>query len=814
LEQGKIILRWGRKHFIPLIKHFDLVSAPLFRDFCLHYQNIYYMKSKINILFLLLVVLLQACGTSQPGLSTAEPGTSFVDSVLAEMTVEEKVGQMTQLTIDLILRDDATTVIDEDKLRKVILENHIGSILNVKGHAYTVEEWHQIITAIQKVATEESRTGIPVIYGIDAIHGASYIAGSTLFPHNIGMGATRNPELAYESARITAAETRAAGIPWNFDPVLDVGRQPLWPRFEETYGEDVYLIEEMGYSTIRGYEQDGIGQDHTVASCMKHFLGYSLPATGKDRTPSYIPERILREHVLPPFRKAVEAGVSTVMINSGEINGVPVHGSKYYLHDILRVELGFEGVAVSDWEDVIRLHTRHRVADSPKEAVRMAVEAGLDMSMVPTDYSFNTYLVELVKEGTISEERIDVSVRRILKLKYDLGLFDNPFPKEELKENVHLASYDSVAKQASLESLTLLKNDSQVLPLRKNLKVLVAGPAANTLGALYGSWSYTWQGQDARRYPQDAQTIAQAISAKLGQQNVVTRSVADFNAPENYNAAQLKRDAQQADAIILCLGEHAYAESPGVIDDLILPANQLALAKAAAESGKPVILVLAEGRPRIISSIEPAMKAVLMAYRPSTFGGAAIADVLFGDYNPNGVLPFTYPRHAGDVVHYDHKGTEKIREDVPDVYGQGGFNPQWTFGDGLSYTTFEFSDLQASMNTFGENDELQLSVKVRNTGDRAGKKAVELYSHDQYASITPSAKRLRAFTKVDLNAGEEKEVNFTITGSDLAFVNEQGEWITEAGAFDLMVGDQKVTVEYTDNTVGKKAQVQASATVR
>ncbi len=743
-------------------------------------------------------LLLQYCGVPQPSASTATAITSRVDSLLSVMTVEEKVGQMTQVTIDLILEDDETTVVDMEKLRTALLEKNVGSILNVKGSAYTIDQWHEILTAIQTVATEESHLGIPVIYGIDAIHGANYIKGSTLFPHNIGTAASRNPEIARRIAEITAAETRAAGLPWNFDPVLDIGRQPLWPRFEETFGEDVYLVKTMGVATIRGYEQDGLNQDHTVASCMKHFLGYSLPATGKDRTPSYIPETMLREWVLPPFKAAVEAGAATVMINSGEVNGVPVHGSKYYLTTILRDELGFEGVAVSDWEDVIRLHTRHRVAATPKEAVRIAVEAGLDMSMVPVDYSFYDLLVELVKEGTISEERIDVSVRRILNLKEKLGLLDNPFPKEELKNRLQLPEYDNVARQAALESLTLLKNEGQALPLDKNTKVLVAGPGANSLGTLHSSWSYIWQGSDESQYPEKALTIVEALRNELGQANVLSRSVADFEAEANYNIAQLKQDARDVQAIILCLGEKAYAESPGVIDDLNMDEKQLALARAAKETGKPVILVLTQGRPRIISSIEPDMSAVLLAYRPSTFGGPAIADVLFGDHNPGGVLPFTYPRYSGDVVLYDHKGTERIREDKPNTYGEGGFNPQWTFGHGLSYTTFEFSDLKVNKTSFGAGDELEVSVRVKNTGARAGQKAVELYSRDLYASITPAAKRLRAFTKISLSPGEEKEVQFTITPGELAFVNEEGQWVTEAGDFELMVGNLKATTTYVE----------------
>lgn len=719
-----------------------------------------------------------------------------VATLLDKMSIEEKVGQMTQVTIDMILKDDETMVVDEAKLRKAILEKHIGSILNVKGHAYPAEVWHDIITQIQHIAVKETANKIPVIYGIDAIHGSNYTSGSTLFPHNIGMAAARNPELVKIAAKITAIETKAIGIPWNFDPVLDVGRQPLWPRFEETFGEDVYLVGELGAAAIMGYEEDGLNQPSAVASSMKHYLGYSVPLTGKDRTPAYIPDNVLREYILPPFKRAVEAGAATVMINSGEINGIPVHGSKYYMTDILRDELGFEGVAVSDWEDVIRLHTRHRVADTPKEAVRQAVEAGLDMSMVPLDYSFYDLLLELVIEGTITEERLDLSVGRILKLKLDLGLFDNPFPNKEALKDLHKKEYDVEALKAAKATMTLLKNNDNVLPLSKKAKVLVAGPSAQDITSLHSSWSFVWQGTDASQYPEGTQSIKEAIEKKIGKKNVISSAQADYDDPANFDVDRLTKDAAKADYIILCLGEKAYAESPGVIDDLTLDENQLALAHAAIATGKPVILVLVEGRPRVISKVEEGIKGILMAYRPSTMGAEAIADVLFGDHNPSGILPFTYPRHANDLVLYDRKGTEEIREDRPNVYGQGGYNPQWPFGFGLSYTTFAFENLKTDKTTFKAKDEVRVTVEVKNTGKKDGKVAVELYSKDLYASITPSAKRLRKFDKIDLKAGETKQVSFTVSPKDLAFVNTEGKWVTEPGEFELLVGDQVVKIDY------------------
>lgn len=744
----------------------------------------------------LLVIAGLGCGVVHAQKASEKDVDQKVEALLSKMSIEEKVGQMTQVTIDLILKDSSPDAIDEKKLKEAIINKKVGSILNVKGSAYTMETWHRIQKRIQEVATKETPNKIPVLYGIDAIHGANYIEGSTLFPHNIGMAATRNPELVKQSAKITAIETRASGIRWNFDPVLGLGRQPLWSRFEETFGEDVHLVTAMGTAAIKGYEEDGLKSPTAVASCMKHYLGYSIPASGKDRTPAYIPEYTLREYLLPPFKSAVDAGTSTVMINSGEINGVPVHASKYLLTDILRGELGFEGVAVSDWEDVIRLHTRHKVAATPKEAVRLAVEAGLDMSMVPFDYSFYDLLLELVKDGAISESRIDESVRRIIKLKYKLGLFDNPFPEKAALAKVDPKKTQEVALNAARETITLLKNEKSVLPLKKGAKVLVAGPAANNLTSLHSSWSYVWQGNDDSQYPKSTLTIKESLEAKLGKGNVISAAQRDYNNAANFDAGQLKKDAANVDYIILCLGEDAYAETPGNIDDLTLDSKQLALASAAIATGKPVVLVLVEGRPRVISSIEKDIPGILLAYRPSTMGAQAIAEVLTGEYNPNGILPYTYPKHTGDLIKYDHKYTEGIREDEPNTYTNGAYRPQWAFGHGLSYTTFEFSNLKTDKATFSAGEKLNLTVTVKNTGKRAGKVTVELYSRDLFASITPNFKRLRKFEKIELAAGASKQVSFTVSPEELAFINAQGKKVTEAGTFEFLVKDQIVSVEY------------------
>ena len=719
-----------------------------------------------------------------------------VEALLSKMSVEEKVGQMTQVTIDLILKDNSTTEIDQKKLEEAILNKHVGSILNVKGHAYTMDTWHKIQKAIQDVATKKTTNKIPIVYGIDAIHGANYIEGSVLYPHNIGMAATRNPDLVAESARLTAIETRASGIRWNFDPVLGLGRQPLWSRFEETFGEDVVLVSEMGSAAIEAYQGDDLQAFTSVAACLKHFLGYSLPASGKDRTPAYITDYTIKEYLLPPFEAAVKSGAATAMINSGEINGVPVHASKYYLTEVLRNQLGFKGVAVSDWEDVIRLHTRHRVADTPKEAVRLSVEAGLDMSMVPTDYSFYDLLLELVKEGKITEERLDLSVRRILKLKYDLGLFQNAYPEKEAMKLVDRAKEEEVAKTAALESMTLLKNEGNVLPLPKSAKVLLAGPSANEVTSLHSSWSYVWQGNATAMYPKTTKTIKQALVEKLGQENVISYAGNKYDAADNYDVNQFKKDASKYDYIVLCLGEKAYAESPGSINDLTLPQEQIDLAKAAIATGKKVILVLVEGRPRIVSSFVDDIPGVLLAYRPSTKGAEAIAEVLVGDYNPNGILPYSYPKYSGDLTKYDFKHSEAIRENVPNQYTTGEYSGQWAFGHGLSYTTFEVTDLKSDKTTFGPTDVLTITASVKNTGKKDGKMAVELYSSDLFASITPNNKRLRKFIKVALKAGEEKTVTFKVTPDDLAFVNAEGKKVTEAGDFVMIVKDKTIKVTY------------------
>jgi len=734
--------------------------------------------------------------------ASADETDQRIEEVLASMSVEQKAGQMTQVTLAVLLDKSVQgkLAIDPAKLEEAIHTYHVGSILNTGSRSLTLSEWHALIKTIQDEALA-SGVDIPVVYGIDAIHGVTYTVGSTLFPHNIGMAAARNPGLVADAADVTAKETRASGIRWNFDPVLDVGRNPLWSRFEETFGEDSYLVATLGSATIRSYEKDDLRDVTAVASCMKHYVGYSDPANGKDRTPAYIPDVELWEHHLPPFEAAVKAGSSTIMINSASVNGVPVHGSKKLLGDILRGRLGFEGVIVSDWEDVIRLHTRHKVAETPSEAVRLAVEAGVDMSMVPNDFSFAIHLANLVHDGKIAEERLDESVRRILRLKFDLGLFDNPYAEPDAAQHFARPDYQNLALEAARQSMTLLSNAGSVLPLADDARVLLAGPAAHNLGSLHGSWSYTWQGKDEKAYPDNTQTLNEALVKRIGAR-AQSIGVAEFAAPENVDIEALKSHVEGVDAIVLALGEPAYAESPGALDDLWLPEDQRALAAAAVETGKPVIVVLLEGRPRVLGDLATTASAVLQAYRPGSRGADAIVDVLFGDYNPGGVLPYSYPQFTGDITPYDRRVLANVqRLAAGGKITYDGYKPQWPFGHGLSYTSFEYGDVVIGSDTLIGENELIIQTTLTNTGDVAGDKVVELYVSDLYASITPAHHRLRRFQRVSLEPGDTRQVEFSISAADLALVNESLQRVIEPGRFRLTIGGQSVEFEYIDGEV-------------
>lgn len=723
-----------------------------------------------------------------------------IEALLKRMTVEEKVGQMTQLAINMVTTGQGQDIrIDPAKLDKAIVQYGVGSILNVADQGLTVDKWHEIIGQIQEASTKKTRLGIPSIYGIDSIHGAGYVLGTTLFPQQIGMAATWNPELMKRSSEIAAIETRAAGIPWTFSPVLDLGRQPLWPRFWETFGEDPYLASVLGVAFVRGMEGSDPASDDHVATSLKHYVGYSFPLTGRDRTPAWIPENYLREYFIPPFAAAIKAGARTVMVNSGEINGVAGHLNHHILTEILRDELKFNGFVVSDWEDIKKLVTIWRVAETEKEATRLSVMAGIDMSMVPNDYSFSDHLIALVKEGAVPHSRIDEAVRRILLVKFELGLFEKPGPNPALKSRVGLPEYRQASLQAARESMTLLKNTNNLLPLSKNQKVLVTGPTADSLISLNNGWTYVWQGSEPSLFPKDRLTIRGAIEAKAGKANVtyvpgtkITRGPGPVNTtPTNIDAEvdipAAVRAAQAADVIVLCLGEGSYTETPGNITDLTLAEPQLKLAEAIQATGKPMVIVLVEGRPRVINRIVEKSGAILMAYNPGNEGGQAIADVVFGDFNPSGKLPFTYPRTPNGLITYDHKAFET--EDT--AFGNVAFKPQFEFGEGLSYTTFAYRDLTLSQKTISGNEELSVGVTVSNTGKRAGQEVVQLYVSDLVASLAPAAKRLKRFAKVYLEPGQSRTLTFKLRRDDLTFINTDNKPIAEPGDFDVRVGGLK-----------------------
>ena len=717
-----------------------------------------------------------------------------VDALIAKMTLEEKVGQMTEVTLDVVSKSNTSThQLDPDKLKEAIMKYHVGSILNVSGFAYDRKHWYEVISQIQDEAGKD-RLKIPVIYGIDAIHGVTYTLGSTLFPQEIAMAATFNRDIVHKAGEITAYETRASYIPWNYSPVLDLGKSPLWPRIYETFGEDPYLVKTMGASIITGYQGNNVGDKYHVAACMKHYLGYSYPLSGKDRTPAWIPDRYMREYFLPPFAEAVKAGAKTLMINSGEINGVPIHASKYMLTDVLRGELHFDGITVTDWRDIQYLHDRHHIAATQKDAVMIAVNAGVDMSMVPYDYTFFTYLIELAKEGKVPMSRINQAVHRILKVKYELGLFERPVGNPDDYPKFGSEEFRNVSLQAATEAITLLKNNNSTLPLKKGIKVLVTGPTANTMRSLDGGWSYNWQGELSDKLAVGKNTILKAIEQKIGKDNVTYRPGASFDQLQNVEDAVSA--AKNADAIVLCLGELSYTENVGNIDDLSLPAAQTQLALELAKTGKPIILVLAEGRPRIVTDAESHSSATIMAYLSGNEGGDALASILFGDANPSGRLSITYPRYTNSLNNYYRKNLENGNPD-----DKHGYNPLYEFGTGLSYTTFSYSNLHINKTELMDGETLTASVEVKNTGSVEGKEAVLLYTSQMYASIAPDFKRLRAYNKIDLKPGETKTVTFKLTSKDLAFVNDLSKTVTEAGDFKIMIGDQSIGFKYISNTV-------------
>ena len=733
-----------------------------------------------------------------------------VDALLARMTLEEKVGQMTQLTVGTIAAPAAQQQpgrirLDPAKLREAVVTRHVGSILNVLDAALPAEGWHALIRDIQDVATKETRLKVPVLYGVDFMHGANYTRGATIFPHNIALAATFDPAIVRRAAEITAQEAVASGLFWNFAPVLDVGRNPLWPRLYETFGEEAYVAARLGREAVTGMQQSG-----QVAATMKHYLAYGASRIGRDRTPAPMSAREVREHYLPSFRAAVQAGAKSVMVNSGDIDGEPVHASRYWLTDVLRGELGFRGVVVTDWEDIIFLHTRHKVAPTMRDAVRMAIEAGVDMSMTPNEYGFADELVALVKAGTIPERRIDESVRRILTLKADVGLLDQPYPDTTRVATIGTPASRDVARRAAREAVTLLKNEGGILPLAPRARVMVAGPAANSPSAVSGGWTWTWQGADEAQYPAGTPTLLDAIRKRAGEVRYVGR--AGFAEPTDADIEAAAQAARGADVAVVALGESGYAEWIGDLADLTLPSPQLRLARAVQATGTPTVIVLLEGRPRIIRDVADGARGVVLGYWPGTEGAEAIAEVLFGEVNPSGRLPFTYPKHPNLLVTYDHKFVETTstgyaRESQP-------VDVQWPFGHGLSYTTFAYGDLQLDKETLAPGERITVRVTVRNTGARAGDESVLLYTRQHYASLQPSLRRLRGFERVSLAPGASTTVSFTLGAEELSYVGRDGRDVLEPGAFDVMVGGQTRTFTVRGAASGRGARAGRATTRR
>ncbi|NME68119.1 glycoside hydrolase family 3 N-terminal domain-containing protein [Flammeovirga aprica] len=731
------------------------------------------------------------------------------DQILQKLTLEEKVGQMTQITLDVITRNENTDVSDEPavlnqkKVREAIAKYKIGAVLNTaKNKARPKKEWNDIITQIQEEAIQE--IGIPVLFGTDVQHGSIYTEEATLFPQQINMAATWNTDLVRKSAEIIAYETRASSIPWLFAPTMEMGRSALWPGLWETYGEDVYLASQMGKAAVNGFEgvNNEISHSNKVASCIKHFVGEGAKKSGKDGTPSYLSEIELREYYLPSYKAAIDAGAHAVMVNSGIINSAFVHSS--LLTELLRDELGFKGVAVTDWTAIKNLYHRDRVAVNHKEAIKKAINAGVDMSIVPSDFAFTKYLIELVNEGEVSMIRINEAVKRILKLKLYLGLFDKPVSDADHYTDFGSEKHKEIAYQATLESITLLKNEQKLLPLKKGTKILVTGPNANLMCTLNGGKNSNGQNSKTALLTYGYNTILKAVQNRFGKENVYYEAGVEykqggrFDEETNIDIQAAVENAKKADVILLCLGENTYTQSSGNLHDLYISQNQRALAEAMASTDKPVILALNEGRPRLISQFQTQMTAILQTYLPGHFGGDALASILIGENNPSGKLPYSYPMYPNALGTYDHK-LSQAQENMQRIYGYNSVLPlQYSFGYGLSYTTFEYSSLLLSKKEIDPDENLMVQVKVKNTGPVAGKEVVQLYVKDLYASITPDNKRLRKFEKVHLKPGESKVVNFKLKAEELAFIGSDLKKTIEKGEFKLMIADQSEVFKVTD----------------
>ena len=730
-----------------------------------------------------------------------------VEQTLKKLTLEEKIGQMMELVTDLFGANDKNGVfyIDEHKTDSILSRYKIGSILNAPNTcAPTAKQWEKYIAQIQKISMK--RIGIPCVFGLDQNHGSTYTQGGTLFPQNINVAATFNREIARRSAEATAYETRAVSVPWTYSPTVDLGRDARWPRIWENFGEDCYLSSEMGKAMVYGFQGEdpnNIDQYH-IATSMKHFMGYGVPWTGKDRTPAYISPADLREKHFAPFLAGLQAGALTVMVNSASVNGVPMHANKEFLTGWLKEETGWDGVLITDWADINNLYTREMVAKDKKDALRIAINAGIDMIMEPYSCDACGYLVELVKEGKIPMSRIDDACRRVLRMKYRLDLFKNPTQKLKNYPKFGGEEFAKLALEGATESMVLLKNEGNILPLQHGKKILLTGPNANQMRCLNGGWSYTWQGHRADEFAGKYNTIYEAFCNEYGKENVILNQGVTYNEKGKYweeNEPQIQEAvaaAKDADVIVACIGENSYTETPGNLTDLWLSENQRNLVKALAQTGKPVILVLNEGRPRLIADIEPLAQGIINILIPGNMGGDALANLVSGKSNFSGKMPYTYPKEINSLANYDFKKSEEVGTMEGAYDYNAKITQQWGFGYGLSYTSYKYSNLKVSQSDFRHGNIIKVSVDVKNTGKVAGKESVLLFSSDLIASVVPDGRRLRAFDKVELQPGETKTVTFELKADDLAFVGWNGKWRLEEGDFKLMIADQSADIHCTD----------------
>lgn len=729
-----------------------------------------------------------------------------VEQTLKKLTLEEKIGQMMELVTDLFGANDKNGVfyIDEHKTDSILSRYKIGSILNAPNTcAPTAKQWEKYISQIQKISMK--RIGIPCVFGLDQNHGSTYTQGGTLFPQNINVAATFNREIARRSAEATAYETRAVSIPWTYSPTVDLGRDARWPRIWENFGEDCYLSSEMGKAMVYGFQGEdpnNIDQYH-IATSMKHFMGYGVPWTGKDRTPAYISPADLREKHFAPFLAGLQAGALTVMVNSASVNGMPMHANKEFLTGWLKEETGWDGVLITDWADINNLYTREMVAKDKKDALRIAINAGIDMIMEPYSCDACGYLVELVKEGKIPMSRIDDACRRVLRMKYRLDLFKNPTQKLKNYPKFGGEEFAKLALEGASESMVLLKNKGNILPLQHGKKILLTGPNANQMRCLDGGWSYTWQGHRADEFAGKYNTIYEAFCNEYGKENVILNQGVTYNEKGKYweeNEPQIQGAvdaAKNVDVIVACIGENSYTETPGNLTDLWLSENQRNLVKELAKTGKPVVLVLNEGRPRLIADIEPLAQGIIDILIPGNMGGDALVGLVSGKSNFSGKMPYTYPKEINSLANYDFKKSEEVGTMEGAYDYNAKITQQWGFGYGLSYTSYKYSNLKVSQSDFRHGDIIKVSVDVKNTGKVAGKESVLLFSSDLIASMVPDGRRLRAFDKIELQPGETKTVTFDLNADDLAFVGYDGKWVLEEGDFKLMIADQSTDIYCT-----------------